>query len=446
MTRMMRHALVLLPIASVCSTLCAQPGASCLDQRFRPDFEPRDLEFGSDVAISDEHLLIVDRFSEALIYTYRRDGSGEWVLRHTVSGGSGADVVLNGDRFITGDLSVDPDGGALIYEFDGDRWNQVAELPIGPGLSTPWGEHIAFTDGHAAIGNAGEDVVIFRDTGEDEWEFVEEIMSPDSPDRRSDFGDALAMDERFLFVGAPGEDIAGGQNGAIYVYEWGANGRPVLMQKLVPEPDDVGPRLGTALALQGDTLVAGARSLDTPEFDNLGCAFVYELVDGQWALQQRLLPDPPGRRIQGGWDVSLDGNVIAMGATSQFIEGASGIGTAHVFRKSAAGSWVHAAVIAPGVSAVSYAQSVNLGGGQLAVGASDSFFAGFEHGLAEVYDLDCLLCPPDLDADGALTIYDFLTYLNLFQDGDAQADFDGDGELTIFDFLAFQDAFQAGCE
>ncbi|MFI4882067.1 MAG: GC-type dockerin domain-anchored protein, partial [Phycisphaerales bacterium JB064] len=48
--------------------------------------------------------------------------------------------------------------------------------------------------------------------------------------------------------------------------------------------------------------------------------------------------------------------------------------------------------------------------------------------------------------DGALTIFDFLLFFNLFDDGDTQADFDGDGELTIFDFLAFQTAFDAGCE
>ncbi len=54
-------------------------------------------------------------------------------------------------------------------------------------------------------------------------------------------------------------------------------------------------------------------------------------------------------------------------------------------------------------------------------------------------------CPPDLDADGALTVFDFLAFLNLFDAGDLSADFDGDGELTAFDFLAFQTAFDAGC-
>ncbi|OAB60695.1 hypothetical protein AY599_19020 [Leptolyngbya valderiana BDU 20041] len=54
-------------------------------------------------------------------------------------------------------------------------------------------------------------------------------------------------------------------------------------------------------------------------------------------------------------------------------------------------------------------------------------------------------CRADLDGDGALTIFDFLTFQNLFDRMDPRADFDGDGSLTIFDFLAFQNAFDAGC-
>ena len=55
-------------------------------------------------------------------------------------------------------------------------------------------------------------------------------------------------------------------------------------------------------------------------------------------------------------------------------------------------------------------------------------------------------CRADLDMDGSLTIFDFLAFQNLFDDGDLLADFDGDGSLTIFDFLAFQNEFDIGCE
>ncbi|OAB62985.1 hypothetical protein AY599_15035 [Leptolyngbya valderiana BDU 20041] len=55
-------------------------------------------------------------------------------------------------------------------------------------------------------------------------------------------------------------------------------------------------------------------------------------------------------------------------------------------------------------------------------------------------------CPADIDADGALTVFDFLEFQNLFATGSPAADFDGDGELTFFDFLAFQTAFATGCD
>jgi glycosylphosphatidylinositol phospholipase D len=54
-------------------------------------------------------------------------------------------------------------------------------------------------------------------------------------------------------------------------------------------------------------------------------------------------------------------------------------------------------------------------------------------------------CPADIDRDGALTVFDFLAYANLFDDADPRADLDGDGELTLLDFLAYQTLFDAGC-
>jgi predicted outer membrane repeat protein len=80
---------------------------------------------------------------------------------------------------------------------------------------------------------------------------------------------------------------------------------------------------------------------------------------------------------------------------------------------------------------------------------ADRIYDGADQpGLPEVLYLPlgpCVGCPADFDGDGALTIFDYLAFANLFDDGDLRADLDGDGELTLFDFLAFQTAFGAGC-
>jgi hypothetical protein len=72
--------------------------------------------------------------------------------------------------------------------------------------------------------------------------------------------------------------------------------------------------------------------------------------------------------------------------------------------------------------------------------------AGLALGLTAGAALATPECPPDVDGDGALTIFDFLGFQNLFDAGDPLADFDGDGDLTIFDFLEFQNQFDAGCD
>lgn len=54
-------------------------------------------------------------------------------------------------------------------------------------------------------------------------------------------------------------------------------------------------------------------------------------------------------------------------------------------------------------------------------------------------------CPADVNLDGALDFFDFLTFQDLFAGEAMLADFDCSGALDFFDFLAFQNLFAAGC-
>ena len=440
---MMHAASVTLLGVAMATAFAPLATAQCEPQRFGPDFEPRSLEFGVDVAISDEHLIVVDRFG--WLYTYRRGTSGVWVFNQTLPGSSGGAVILDGDRFITGSLGVERYGGAIIYEFDGLQWSEAGRLESPDQTRyAPSGEHVALHGDHAAFANWGTRVRVHERAG-GLWDFVAELAASPSMPGRTDFGNAMAMDDRFFFVGAPGENITGNQNGAVYVYEWDADGVPQLAQKLEPEPAPVGPRLGSALAVDGDTLVAGAWGNQTPDRQVIGAAYIYNYDGELWRLHQELLMPEPQNGAYFGWDVSVNGDLLVVGARGD-ASGPAGRGVAHLYRHGPDGVWRHAAAVAPDIGVIDYAESVDLGGGQLVVGGSESFHMGFDQGVADVYDHACLSCKPDLDADGALTIFDYLNFFHLFDEGDPQADFDGDGELTIFDFLAFQTAFDAGCD
>lgn len=54
-------------------------------------------------------------------------------------------------------------------------------------------------------------------------------------------------------------------------------------------------------------------------------------------------------------------------------------------------------------------------------------------------------CYGDFDGDGALSLFDFLAYVNTFNAGGPGADCDLSGALDLFDFLCFVNAFNSGC-
>ncbi len=56
-----------------------------------------------------------------------------------------------------------------------------------------------------------------------------------------------------------------------------------------------------------------------------------------------------------------------------------------------------------------------------------------------------MTCSADCDGSGALDLFDFLCFTNLFNAKDPLADLDADGQFTLFDFLVYQNLFVAGC-
>jgi hypothetical protein len=54
-------------------------------------------------------------------------------------------------------------------------------------------------------------------------------------------------------------------------------------------------------------------------------------------------------------------------------------------------------------------------------------------------------CRVDLNRDGTVNLFDFLSFQTFFDQGRPEADFNNDTVLNVFDFLEFQNQFGAGC-
>ena len=130
------------------------------------------------------------------------------------------------------------------------------------------------------------------------------------------YGDHVAVDNEWLIVGAPREDVdldgIGGSTGpgefdagAVYIYRRTNNG-PVLHTKIVGEGNNQleGDRFGAGVTLSGKWLFVGVASdddfpgtdpIDPNTFSFAGKVYVYQYDAGNdsWDLKQKLTSDAP---------------------------------------------------------------------------------------------------------------------------------------------------------
>jgi hypothetical protein len=418
--------------------------------------------FGYQVATNGDQWFITDKNARTLpgpssagaVHVYV-EADGRLVHRQTITPADaeqwdyfGRSISIDGNRMLVGShgtavpSSGDKAGAGFIYEFDGEEWVETARLwPVG--VDRDFGSGVLLSGNTAVVWSLiWQSLHVYREIDGD-WAF-HEFLEPDGPLRQNCFGQTMTAGGGWFFVGAPCETSTPRlEEGAIYVYRQEPDGSLRRTQK-------IGPgellRLGRSLSFDGTTLAVGA-PFYSESYEGQGAVLLYEYDGERWVQVDRITHSRASRIDQLGVSVAIHGDTLVAGVMLEDTPGTDG--SAYLFRKDASGRWREIDRLIPNtpVFAGRYAESVATDGRFALAGAhQDEGPTGASEGAAYFFDLACFVCEPDLDADGTLTIFDFLTFLNLFQDGEPLADFDGDGELTIFDFLAFQTAFEAGCE
>lgn len=153
------------------------------------------------------------------------------------------------------------------------------------------------------------------------------------------YGASIAVDDLWLFVGAPGDDQAGLDAGAVYVFKM-VSGTPLFHQKLLGA-GGVGPgHFGFSVASEAGVLVIGAdndREITQSFPMAWGAAYVFVLQDDSWVQETKLFPFDAGNAQQFGYAVELTGQAIVVGARQVLNDGVSGKGAAYVFHFSITG-------------------------------------------------------------------------------------------------------------
>ncbi|MEP7342554.1 MAG: putative Ig domain-containing protein, partial [Acidobacteriota bacterium] len=177
------------------------------------------------------------------------------------------------------------------------------------------------------------------------------------------FGSAIAVSEdgNTVVVGAATDDPGVTQDhGSVHIYMRQA-GTAVFQQQLLASGNNV-QRLGTSVAISGDTIAAGSPGDD----GDTGAVYIFVKTGGNWVQTQRLAANDAAANDFFGQSVSLNGNSIVVGANGD----ANNRGSAYVFVR-AGNTWNQQGklIANDGTGSDAFGLAVAISGDTVAVGA-----------------------------------------------------------------------------
>jgi len=183
------------------------------------------------------------------------------------------------------------------------------------------------------------------------------------------FGQSVALEGYWAAVGATGADDA---RGAVYVFDVSVPNSPVQMHKLRPSGAQPGAGLGTATALSGGIVVAGAPWAYFDEAPpRYGAAYVFSASTGERI--HTLRPTCESCFPAFGMAVAIDGSLAVVGSPWEAVAG--GFGTAYVIDVST-GQSLHEMPSAPQPEEA-FGDSVAIRGNAALVGATGTPGTGY---------------------------------------------------------------------
>ncbi len=318
-------------------------------------------DFGRSVAISGNVTVVGEPTEEdyaGAAYVFRFDGT-RWIQETRLVASDG----VPGDRFELGDLfgssvSISGNvaligahshdtanefnrGAAYVFRYDGVDWVEEAKLVASDGhWGDVFGKSVSIDRDVAIIGARNDEIngalagsaYIFRYNGS-EWAQEAKLIASDI-DHHDLFGGAVSISGDLAVIGAWGNNDAGMNSGAAYVFRYKGREWPeeTKLTAFDASPDD---RYGRAVSISGDArvVVVGSYQDDADIDFQTGSAYVYHYDNNEWAFRTKLAAsDPVGPFPFFGRSVSIasDGNVIIIGAPSDGALGAES-GAAYVF-------------------------------------------------------------------------------------------------------------------
>lgn len=286
-------------------------------------------------------------------------------------------------------------GSAYIFVRSGTAWGSQYKLVASDGaLGDSFGDSVALSGGTAIIGApVHEHSGIFAEGAAyvyvlsgSQWLLQAELRAND-PTADSLFGQAVAIDGDTAIIGANGVN---GFRGAAYIFTR-SNGVWTQQAKLTASDSATNDYLGFSVAISGDTAAVGAFLNDPNGHQDQGAAYVFQRNGTSWTQQAKLTASDGAAGDLFGRSVAINGNTVIAGADQHLIGSSAGQGAAYVFTRSN-GTWQQSAqfVASDGAPNDGLGIGVAVEGNTCVVGAwADDTGANHEQGSAYSVFIPC---------------------------------------------------------
>ena len=348
--------------------------------------------FGEALDVEGDTAILGDSafdFGKGAAYVFAKSGI-LWTERQKLlpnDGTAGQDfgksISMDGDTVLVGSRREDDNGSVYVFVRSGTTWTHQQKLRASDGSNTAFFGASVSVDGDTVVVGASQDALVgsayvFVRSGAT-W--TEQQKLTEDTDGFSFFGISVAVDGDTALVGAPGTDIFGETHivpSAAYVFV--RNGTTwTLQQKLTPGGEIIFNGFGSSVSLERNTAVVGA-SLDDDLGVESGSVYVFVRLGTTWTEQQKLHATDGGRGDRFGESVSLDGDLVVVGAPFD------GDGSAYMFLRRGT-TWTEQPKLTPfgEPQAIRFGRSVSVDGDAVLVGAVDGDY--ISPSPAYVFDL-----------------------------------------------------------
>ncbi len=385
-----------------------------LTRRWQSDEHGDDALGGSAVAVSHGLALVSTPFATATSGAVRvvsRDlgGADAWGEMTTLGGQEsfGTSVALDGRVAAIGEPLADVSDGSLqtdrgraeMLTLEGGEFVPVTTREA-PAATASFGQSVALHREWLVVGApeetvggdaaAGAAYVFHRDRPTTlAWGLIQRLTDVQDNVANSRFGTALAINDHWLMVGVPGQH-------RIQTYflrnDASTPTQFTWVDSLSLTAGGQPNAIGTSLALEADTLLAGAPLQDVSGQADAGAAYVFRRNQGgadAWVLADAITAADPGAGDAFGSSVALADGTAAIGAPLDNNAEGTDAGAVYLCARNQGGTdaWGQIAKLVPGSLGAGdeFGRAVALRDGLLLAGAPRADTAGTDAGAAHLF-------------------------------------------------------------